>query len=212
MDGIEKLREKIIKDSQVQAMSIEQESQQYADKVLAAGEVELSRRAERFEKELETEATKLEKRIADQREMENRDYLLKRKQAIIEGIFEQTLERLRAFSGEVYEEWLIKVLVEAEIEDEAEVLFSEKDRILGERVLEKVREERQKIGKKANLFIADEEALIAGGFILKTQRYEMDQSFEALLKALRGTVEKDLVEILFRDNNTADSLSKDSTP
>jgi len=53
-------------------------------------------------------------------------------------------------------------------------------------------------GKKGNVKLSDETRDISGGFILKSQGVEINNSFEAIIRLFRDEIEPKVAEIFFR--------------
>ena len=79
-----------------------------------------------------------------------------------------------------------------------EVLLSDsgKSKISGD-FIEVVNRALVQAGKKGNVKLSDAAANIKGGFILKSQGTEINNSFEALLRMYRDDIEPKVAQILF---------------
>jgi V/A-type H+-transporting ATPase subunit E len=81
---------------------------------------------------------------------------------------------------------------------EEEVVISAKDRQRIDRgLIDSVNRELQKQGKKGSLTLANDEASITGGFILRRGKVEIDSSFTSLIKSQKDELEIKVADILF---------------
>jgi V/A-type H+-transporting ATPase subunit E len=83
---------------------------------------------------------------------------------------------------------------------EEEVILSEgSTRKLSDGFISKVNDALAAAGKKGSIRISDETRNISGGFILKSQGVEINNSFEAVIRLYRDEIEPKVAEIFFRE-------------
>ncbi len=127
-----------------------------------------------------TETAKLEA------EMETKNQLLEAKRDILDAVLKKAVEKLS--EADNYEDILADMMKNADLEA-AQVMPAEGKE-------EATRQAIQKSGKGYQL--ASESVKIAGGFILKADKMEIDNSFETLvLEELRPSLEIELHKLLF---------------
>jgi vacuolar-type H+-ATPase subunit E/Vma4 len=120
--------------------------------------------------------------------MEAKNKLLKEKRELLDVIFETALEKL-ASSGD-YQKMLTGLLKHSELSGEGITVVPAK----GKESDTKAAVENS--GK--NYRIAERSAAIKGGFILKSDKIEIDNSFESILnKQLRDDLELEVAKTLF---------------
>ena len=79
-----------------------------------------------------------------------------------------------------------------------EVILSAKDkRRLSPDFIQKINKRLSSEKTKSNLTLSKEERNIGGGFILKSEDIETNNSFEALIKMQREKIESEVVKTLF---------------
>ena len=127
-------------------------------------------------------------------ELEIRKEELAIKQSIIDKSFDKALENLKAMDGAKYEE-LIDYLFKNNADiNNAEVSVSSNDvKKFNINLLNKI---NKKYG--LNLKLSDSTCNIQGGFILKSEGVEINNSFETLIRMERDNTETIIADILFK--------------
>ncbi|MBU0668329.1 V-type ATP synthase subunit E [Patescibacteria group bacterium] len=134
-----------------------------------------------------TDSEKIKENARIEAEMEAKNQLLKAKREVIDETLKKTVDRLAGADN--YEDILVEMLKSSAIEDAAQVIPAEGKE-------EATRSAIQKSGKRFAL--ASSSAKIAGGFILKADKMEIDNSFETvILEELKGSLEIELNKLMF---------------
>ncbi len=121
-------------------------------------------------------------------EMEAKNILLKEKRAIIGETVDQAIETLA--SSDKLEDILVSMLKNVDIDSENIVITPAKGK-------EEVTKKAIKAAGK-DFFLSDKSANIKGGFIVKTEKIEIDNSFETIIKEqLKEVIEIELNKTLF---------------
>jgi vacuolar-type H+-ATPase subunit E/Vma4 len=120
--------------------------------------------------------------------MESKNKLLRAKRGLIETALEKAIDQL--FEDKNYEDVISKMLKKVDLEGEDIVIIPSKGK-----------EEETKKAIKAsgkNFFLSEKPENIKGGFIVKTSKIEIDNSFETLIKKqLKEDLEIDINKLLF---------------
>ncbi len=120
-------------------------------------------------------------------EMEGKNKVLGLKRKLIEEAFDKAVEEL--VSSPKYVDLLAAMLKKAEVEGEATIIPAKGKESETKKAIEQS-------GK--NYKLADNSANIKGGFILQSEKIEIDNSFETIVKnQLRGELEIQLNKLLF---------------
>lgn len=166
---------------------------------------EAVKKIKEIEKECKAKAKEEEERILDETKAEQDRILdeakfearlsaknksLAKKQELIDKVFEIALDKLTKLSKDDYSKLLVSLLKQLpELEGRVEIV-AVKDR-------EKTTEEA--IRKAKRDFILSQEVVEAeGGFVLRSQDIEIDNTFGTLLKEKREELETKIAQVLFK--------------
>ena len=230
MEGIEKITEKIIQDSEAE---ITQLLAQTVDKVQAIGEAAQAQ-ADKETAEIlargEKAAQERLERLKSAAKMETRKLELAAKQEVLGEAFDLALEKLCALPEEEYIALLIRLVLEASSSGKEQLVFSPKDRTrVGKQVVVGANEAMVKgiapelpdaitdtkvgafLGKVVNsttamvtgtgmLTLSEETRNLKGGFIMVDGDVEINCAFETLVRLQREKLEKEVAQILFPGN------------
>lgn len=178
--------EKIDKEAQAQINELVTEFEK-KKKELESEAKESQKKAEaEMAAKAEADAARMTETAKLEAEMAAKNQLLRAKREIIDETLKKAVEKLS--DSDNYEEILTEIIKRADIEA-AQVIPAEGKE-------EATRSAIQKSGKGYTL--ASESAKIAGGFILKSEKLEIDNSFETIiLQELRPDLEIELHKLLF---------------
>lgn len=198
MTGVEKIKEKILHDSEDRAESIVADAKKQAVEIIEKANVKAAQKAEEIHKKATSDAAEKLKINSSMVELEMRKELLSTKQQLIEEVFQKALDSLSNIENSEYEVILYKLIVDAIETGDEEILLSMKDKNrLPSDFIIKLNKVIAQAGKKGNLKLADETRDIMGGFVLKAKGVEINYSFEALLRMDRDEIEPEVAAILF---------------
>ena len=198
MIGIEKIKDKIISDAEARAKQIQQDAETEASKIMAEGKAKSQEKETALNKVMDQESAQARKIMLSMAELAMRNELLATKQELIEEVFAAAIDRLEKMTPQRYEE-LVKAMLLASVEDgDEEVLLSEAGRSkLSPDFLAKVNQELTATGKKGELKLAQEVPDIDGGFIIRKEGIEINNSFAALVNVYRDELEAEVAAVLF---------------
>ncbi|MBD3156996.1 hypothetical protein GF369_04190 [Candidatus Peregrinibacteria bacterium] len=159
---------------------------------LSTLEADFEKKKENAKKEMDEQVARNSKKILNKMEtvakMEAKNKLLKEKRELLDTIFSQALEAL--VKEDEYQNLITTLLKKTTIEEDGVRVIPAKGK---EDETKKALEES---GKKYTM--ADKSADIQGGFILQSEKIEVDNSFESILhKQLRDDLELDIAKMLF---------------
>lgn len=194
MEGMERIRESILAEARTQAEAIIKEAE---DKVKEM-ESQAEKRAEELTKNrlerAEVEAQEAQKRMLSMAELELKKQSLEAKQSIIDQAFDKALVKLNNLPEEKYAAMIVSALGSVGIKGGEELIVPLKDREKFQKgLLKKIND---KLGFELKL--SDEDRGIQGGFIVKVDGVEINNSFETLLRMEREKVESEIADILFQ--------------
>ncbi|MDF2521911.1 MAG: H+transporting two-sector ATPase subunit [Clostridia bacterium] len=198
MAGVEKIKEKILQDSEAKANAIIADAKKQAQEIIDNANVKAAKKAEEIKKKASSDAADKLRISNSMLELEMRKDILSTKQQLIEETFKKALESLSHMNDGEYEAMLQSLVIKAVETGEEEILLSKQDKNrLSADFSNKINLNLAQIGKKGNLKFSDEARNIIGGFVLKSGGVEMNYSFEALLRMYRDEIEPEVAAILF---------------
>lgn len=198
MTGVEKIKEKILQDSEVRAQSIVADAKKQAEEIIEKANVKAVQKADEIQKKANSDAAEKLKISSSMLELEMRKDILSTKQQLIEEVFQKALDSLSKLENNEYEATLYKLIVDAIESGDEEILLSKNDKNrLPADFVSKLNQVIVQAGKKGNLKLSDETRDIMGGFVLKAKGVEINYSFEALLRMDRDEIEPEVAAILF---------------
>lgn len=166
-------------------------NEQYEAK-LATIEADFKEKKEKAKAEMDEQVTVNSKKILNKMEtvakMEAKNKLLKEKRDLLDSIFAEALEKL--VNSEDYQKMITTLLKNSQIDEESVKVVPAKGK-------EDATEAALSASGKS-YSMAEKSADIKGGFILKSDKIEIDNSFESILhKQLRDDLELDIAKMLF---------------
>ncbi len=194
MDGMERIRESILAEAKAQGESIIEETEK---KIKAMEKQAVKQAEENTQNRLaraEVEAEEAQRRMLSMAELDLKKQSLGVKQSLIDQVFEKALDRLKTLPEEKYINMMASVLKNADLKGGEELIVPSEDRAKFQGgLLEKL---NNKLGFKLKL--SEESRNMQGGFIVKVNGVEINNSFETLLRMEREKIETEIAEILFQ--------------
>lgn len=185
--ALQDILEKLEKEAETAIAQLEAEFEEKKKELEKTAAAKLKEVEKNMDTLLEADTEKLREKIRMEAQMEAKNKLLTAKRALLWEILNKAVKQLHA--AENYEEILVHMLKKTDLEESAEIVPA------------KGKEQQTKnaihaSGKKYRL--SEHSANIAGGFILKTEKIEMDNSFETiLLQELKQNLEIEMHKLLF---------------
>jgi V/A-type H+/Na+-transporting ATPase subunit E len=179
--------EKINQEAQKQAEKLTHEFEQEKKKLEAENQIEIKSSEENLKALFNQQEHRIKNKAEMEAEQTSRNKILKAKRQFIDDVLQKSVAKLA--ESEKYEDILADTLSKMEKFDEAEIVPA------------KGKEEvtKKAISKSGRSFmLSQHSAPIKGGFILKTEKVEMDNSFETIIGSqLRHSLEIELNKLLF---------------
>lgn len=200
MAGVEKIKEKILQDAEIKVNEILEKARLQAKETTEKANQKAVQRVKEISQKSAYETSEKKRIINSIVELEMRKDILTAKQQSIDEVFDKVLERMNNLDDSKYEQVIFNMLI-ASVESGAEEVVMSEDRVkkLSADFINKVNKALEAAGKKGNIKISDETRNISGGFILKSQGIEINNSFEAVIRLYRDEIEPKVAEIFFRE-------------
>lgn len=183
---------------------IEAEAQSEINDILDAGKAETRRIVDSWRERIEAEtlalteqsekaAAEREERLKSAAEMDARKTILQAKQEMVDEAYTLALDKLCKLPEDEKAALLADLLVRASSTGSEEALFSEADRAVGMKAVEKANAASGK-----HIALSKETAPIRGGFILRDQNVEVNCAFETLVRLQKTETAGAVAKILFQ--------------
>jgi len=195
---LEKILEKIIHDSDKEIRKIIDEAESRASQIIEEGKREAERMVGELTREGIENARKGGERIVTLTSLESRKRILGEKQKILGEVYQEVEKRIRNLNGRDYRELVNRIMLESCQSGEELVVVGKNDRKrIDEKLINSVNAELVKGGKKGKLKLSSEPASIPDGFILKSGKIEISNSWDNILRSLREKTEDEVIKLLF---------------
>jgi len=193
--AIEAIIRKILGDARKEADAIRSKASGQAEGILA----EARARAELLKADIGEKAggraRQEEERMRTSAVIDAKKQVLAEKQKAISAVFSAALEEIKGMDKAGYQDIIGKMLSSADGDEEVIIPSSEKR--IDAAFIEKINKTYFK--KKAGFRLSVEKReMPGGGFILKKERVEKNNSFAVILNSLRPVIERQLAEMLFK--------------
>jgi V/A-type H+-transporting ATPase subunit E len=200
MAGIEKLKDRIIKDGEDKAKQIKDDAGLKAQDIIKRAE----EKAQTMIEDAKAKGLKMsgnrKDRIISNAKLEARNMKLAQKQKTIDEIFKKAADFIKSMEKDKYTSFLEKLLLNNIETGEEEIVFSKNDiERLDPSFVERLNQKLLSEGKKGSLKLKDEIRDIGSGAVLINGKVEIDCSIDSQLKAIRDDLEGELADLLFEN-------------
>ena len=192
MSNISNLTSKILKDAEERKDSILAKAESEKASIIEKRNKEAKAlEAEMIEK-AKSEAQTRKERVISGAELKARNEKLKAKQAIIEEVFNKSVDELCKLSDVEYKTFIKESILTLGIAGDEKLILNEKGKSLVDNTL------LVDINKELTLLtISTEVGNFKGGFILEKGGIEINNTFEALVSSLKDELEFEVANELF---------------
>ena len=198
---LEKITERILKEAEKEAQRILIEARREAAEILKKAENDAAVLKKDIVSLAQKEAKEVKGRLLSSARLEARNLVLHQKQKGVEDVFKQSLETILSFNDSEYKQVFEKILLKNVVAGDEEIIISPRDtRRISDAFLLRVNQTLKKRGIKGNLKLSKETRDIKGGFILKSDGVEINNSFTARLKFFREQLESQVLRILLKEH------------
>ncbi|HHZ11318.1 MAG TPA: hypothetical protein GYA05_01250 [Acholeplasmataceae bacterium] len=198
----EKIADKALKDAEEIIRLGREKAQKIEEEIISEAEATIRKNLERArlqgEEYVKTKTTELEQKAKQE--------ILQAKKDLISSVFLSALDELNALSDEKLGELVKKLILSEKLKGNELILVNARDRERYIRLFSEGRKDGEAIildklnrslGKDFNLRLGSEPAKISGGFLIVGDTFDVDMSFETLLRGLEEKHETAIAEILF---------------
>lgn len=180
--------EQIKEENQKKLEEINKEFDEKIKKIDSEYETKMEKAKKATNTQVETNSKKVTNKMITVAKMEAKNKLLKEKRKVMDEIFDEALNQI--VESDDYKKLIVGLLKHAGIKGEDIIVVPAKG---------KEKETKEALEQSGQSFeLSDISADIRGGFILTSEKVEIDNSFESILnKQLRDELELDIAKSLF---------------
>ena len=198
MSNINNLTSKILNDAEERKESILKEANEEKAKIVSKKEALAKSEEATMVEKAKTEAKTAKERIISGAELRSRNEKLTAKQAVIDKVFEKSIEKLCKMSDQEIKEFIKNKIVNADVVGDETIILNEKgNKLVDANLLKEINSELLAKGKKGELTINKEVRNFKGGFILEKDGIEINNTFEDLVNSERDDLEFEVAKVLF---------------
>jgi len=198
--SLEAIVDKILKDAREKASHIDREKKAQIQSIQSECEETVRALREASSKRAERLAEDQKKRLISMAELDIRKDVLALKQEMIGTAFEKSISQLLEGDKERYSALLKKLILNADLEGDEELILNQSDRKrIGNDLIREINETLLKAKRKGELWLSPEVRQIRGGVILRRGRKEVNCSIESIIYSKRDALEATVARILFPD-------------
>lgn len=196
--SINEIKEKILGDALEEKRKIQKEAEIEIEKIksLAKKEIESIKKEilERYNQESELK----EKKIITEAILNTKKDILSEKQAIINNVFSEALNRINKLEDEKYLSLLEKLILDnIETGEETVYIGKQERKAINHEFIKKINEKLNLQGKKGLLELSKKRLPILGGVVLGSGEVKKNASLEVILEKVKDEIETELNKFLF---------------
>ena len=198
MSNVKNITSKILKDAEVERDSILAAAEEEKNKIIS----KRVNNAKELEKEIlakaKLEANSKKERIISSAKLKVRNDKLAEKQSVMNGVFEEAINRLCSISTEEFESFIKRSILSMDIEGDENLILNEEGlKIIGLEFMDELNKALKDKGLKGEVRLLKKEGNFKGGFLLDKNGIEINSTYEALIESLRDELEFEVAKVLF---------------
>lgn len=198
MNGIERITERIKKETELEVNAVAEEAKAQCGKILADYKEQADAVYWKILESGKREAERLLELRKGAAQTESKKRMLQLKQEMVAEAFDRAAAKLLALPEAEYEKFLVTMAVRASCTGDEKLIFSPADREkYGAGVVSDANGILASAGKNAALTLAEETRDISGGLILSGGKIETNCSIETLIELRRSELAPEVAKLLF---------------
>lgn len=192
MNGLDKLKEKIMNEAKSEAETVIQNAERTADKIIAEFKEKAEKEEQRILADADKQAMLIVRSAESNANLDGKKKFLKEKHLITDRVFEQARKAADEFSDSEYFKIIYSLAAKC---GEGELLMSENDK---NRLPEDFEEQIKKYSN-GKISVSKEFAAIKNGFMLKCGLTEENCSFDGIIEAKSEKLQDQTAKLLFSE-------------
>jgi V/A-type H+-transporting ATPase subunit E len=200
MIGMERIKAKILEDSNAKASQIEEKAKLEAGVIIDEATKEAEKKRNEIISKAEAESMEIYRRLLAVADLDGRKELLRAKRDVVENAFASAMAKLAELPDSEYQKLIEKMVVRSAANGCGEVILCANDagRIDGD-FIQNINRSLSEAGIAGSVNLSDERINAAGGVVVRYGDMEVNNTFEILFEMLRPQLENDVVKILFEE-------------
>lgn len=198
MTGTEKIKAKILEDAEIKAGQILEQAEAEARQIREDALREAEQKKAAILEQGEANGREAYRRMLSEANLDGRKEILKVKQKLIEEAFSLAREKLCRLPDRDYQKLLENMAVKAVKNEDGEIVLSERDKKRIDRnFTENINKRISSSGRSGRLVLSEDSIETAGGFILRYNAMEINNTFEVIFEMIKPQLENEVAKILF---------------
>ncbi|MDR1765844.1 MAG: V-type proton ATPase subunit E [Lachnospiraceae bacterium] len=196
--GVEVILQRIEGDSEKETLAIDRQTLEKVESLRAASLEQAKKQAADILEGARKEAEEIGRRARLIAGLEARKNTLASKRASLDAAFDMALGQVCALSGERWENLISRIVLSAceTGREQLRVPAKDRDRYTGA-FLDRLNAALKAQGKAGQLTLSDTPGAISGGVLVVGESCDVNGSFEALLRQVRESCEREVSGLLF---------------
>ena len=130
--------------------------------------------------------------------LEAQKQILSEKQKVLNEVYEEAKKRARGLPLGKYQSLIKKMIIEATEEGTEEIFIGQEEKgKITEKLIQEINHQIKKGGEKGKLTFGRQKVKLENGFLIRSDKHQIDNSWENIIKSLREKTEDEVVKILF---------------
>lgn len=154
---------------------------------------EAKKQEARLLQDYRTKAEREKERIIDNTKLDIKKMILNKKRSLLSLLYKKAIERFEKLSKEEYLALAKKLIHENTISKNEQLIVSKSEKIINKSFIDSFNKEN----KGFNLSLSGEKGDFKGGFLMKTDKQQVDCTLEALIVQVREEYEVEITRIYF---------------
>lgn len=198
MSNLSNITSKILKDAEEKSGNIISKANAEKDSIISKKVTIANELASEIVKKAEIEAKSIKERIISAAKLEVRNNKLSAKQEKISEVFEKSIDSLCSMSKEEFINFVENSILSIGVEGDETLILNEVGiKVIDESFIKELNSKLNARGIDGKIKLASKTREFRGGFILEKNGIEINNTYEALVEALRDEVEYEVAGVLF---------------
>lgn len=194
---VERIREAVLSEAREEAEEIDSEARSRQQERLESAKQELEEEfQERFEEARRETERRCERRVLQKR-AEHNLALLRKRNAILDDLFDRAADQIRQMPDEQYRELIAGWMQEVPSDTPGRLLCNEEDEERLRPLIQQINDERE---AEAALELVPGDRPEEGGVIFSTEKFEVDMSVETRITDLRERLAPEVAQQVFPED------------
>jgi V/A-type H+-transporting ATPase subunit E len=201
--AIDRITKKIMEDAEAEAKEILTKAEDEIETVKADTAETIAAIEGKAREEAAKEAEEQKRRIISRAQAEMRKELLAEKQKLIDESFRKAFTSLAELNAEKYSALMKKLLLQSVEEGDEEVILASHDRgVDWSGLVSDVNRQLSAQNRKGALILSGETREMAGGFVLRKGRKEINCDLKLIVESVREELEFEVAHILWGEKSS----------